>query len=244
MLENSDNSAPLGDLPSEKNEQEELDGCIKVSRRTFYSLLFAGAVGGVASYISFSEKSDIPDIETLAHRAYDRALESKSSELWTLGESVLFSVAQEALARGLDRLNIRHGANAYVRQDAIAPPETRLEFLWDLVKKNGLAPILEEAIFRLAPAVFTKDAEMSWVTGMTANTFFSLIHNIDFHEDGNFLIHYKSLPILQFILGSYCWYLMKSRGFSHAVAAHATYNCLMNILPRIAVGNANSDDNK
>ncbi len=167
----------------------------------------------------------------LGERFLKKAIESKGSHLSTIGQSILFTFAQDLLGEILDRMNVAHGTHAYQQQAGIESAEQYP--VWDAVKKNGLIPILEEALFRLFPVCLTHDKGMSWMTGLSSSVVFTLIHNMDSDKDGKILVYYRSLHVLSFILGNYCWYLMKTKGYTHAVAAHVTYNMLVGEIPAI-----------
>lgn len=185
------------------------------------------AVGAAAitNHVAVEEKP-LPDTYEKTYAPILRKVrESKGSLVYTLGESVLFTFAQHIIGNGLDAADVPTGGHAYTQDHAL--DEAERNAVWDTCKKNAVIPLIEEAIFRLIPAAITDDDDMAWAHGMTANVFFSLIHNFDQDENGDYLAYYASVPALQFILGSYCWYLMKTRGFSHAVAAHCVYNMLI-----------------
>lgn len=76
-----------------------------------------------------------------------------------------------------------------------------------------VAPLAEEAIFRWAPgAIFGH----SWLVGTISAAFFAEGHNLGQAE--------RHIPLPQFIGGIWFWYLLKHRGISHAIVAHAVNN--------------------
>ncbi len=189
----------------------------------------AATLGGTYAFVSFGDPESIPTREELLDNLRTQALAAEGSYLTTLGGTVLFTAAQEMLARVLDARQVRHGAQA--ADNRFYDEQLESHPLWTAVMDNGLKPVIEEAIFRLVPAaLFTQPGKMSWGVGLASNSLFGAIHNFGLDDDGNLTFAYKSLPILQFLLGAYCWYLMKARGFTHAAAAHVAYNSLLHLL--------------
>lgn len=90
-----------------------------------------------------------------------------------------------------------------------------------------VAPMLEEISYRLAPSLlidFTlgKNAGTVWEIGVPIAALFTGGHRKN--PDGTLADDYIPLP--QFMLGLFFWHLMRSRGFSHAVAGHAMVNAI------------------
>lgn len=94
--------------------------------------------------------------------------------------------------------------------------------MWALL--TVIAPTVEEALFRYLPAALFGN---SWLVGSISAGLFASAHGL------------KKLPLPQFIGGIWFWYLMKHRGISHAVIAHAVNNntaAVMMILTKMTGG--------
>lgn len=97
-----------------------------------------------------------------------------------------------------------------------------------------IIPYLEELVFRLAPSLYLPGPSAHWQVGLTISLFFAYVHNLQ--SDGEYLyFHVTSLPILQFCLGCYCWYLMREFGLWDAGLAHAIYNTVCEFYPSEAI---------
>lgn len=101
---------------------------------------------------------------------------------------------------------------------------SRSEVRFDSVTYAKIAlfgPAFEEVIFRLLPFLFIGN---SWYVGIPTAAVFAVGHNL---AAGNFLDDIKDLkriPVPQFLAGILFWYLIKEKGFSHAVVGHMSYN--------------------
>jgi hypothetical protein len=98
--------------------------------------------------------------------------------------------------------------------DDEAEKKALLEHPFDLWFKGvAIAPYAEEIIFRAFPA---KIIGTGWDVGIASSLIFAGAHNLGAKE--------FKIPLTQFIGGIYYWYLVKHRGFSHAILAHAFNN--------------------
>ena len=95
------------------------------------------------------------------------------------------------------------------------------------MQRSFLLFLFPKTIFHLLPSKiidqFSKDKKSHWwEVGILVSLLFGFAHNLDFDEGG--LKFQKAMPLSQFMGGLFYWYLMRERGFSHAVLAHSTHN--------------------
>lgn len=101
------------------------------------------------------------------------------------------------------------------------------EYIKELLKKPGrlwtsvtvIAPLWEEIVFRGFPGVLSAILfkDMNWCVGAGSALIFAALHN------GSTSFK-KYIPLPQFLLGIWFWYLAKHRGFSHALLGHMINN--------------------
>ncbi len=85
------------------------------------------------------------------------------------------------------------------------------------IKATLIAPLKEEAIFRLVPSTLLD------IFLVRRGSFFDIASGI--FTTGVFAkMHKVKLPIQHSINGLFFWHLMRTRGFPHAVLAHALHN--------------------
>ncbi len=130
----------------------------------------------------------------------------------------------------LRKLKIEHG-NKSLSEEKILKylKEKPIE---SLIEIGFLGPVFEESVFRALPSGFidSKDKSCRWDVGIPVSAIFALVHNFDKNEFGNLKFE-KSIPLSQFMGGLFYWYLMREKGYSHAVLAH-----LMNNTMAVSVG--------
>ena len=89
-----------------------------------------------------------------------------------------------------------------------------------------VGPVIEEVIARYLPSTLIdmtlgKGAGAMWEIGVPLNILFADWHNIGAGKDKS---HADSISLPQFVTGLFYWYVMRERGFSHALAAHMFSN--------------------
>lgn len=96
-----------------------------------------------------------------------------------------------------------------------------------IIKGGILDPACEEALFRALPSRFLDKSDRShrWEIGIPVSVLFALMHNIGEDKFEGLKFH-KSVPICQFTGGLFFWYLMREKGYSHAVLAHSIGNTI------------------
>lgn len=93
---------------------------------------------------------------------------------------------------------------------------------------------IEEGLFRLLPTWLMRDSTRNdrWEIGILTSILFAYLHNFQKNEqEDEYRFIKDKVPLQQFIYGMYFWGTMRKKGFSHAVAAHATVN-MFSILVR------------
>ena len=199
------------------------------NRRQLYAMLAAGALGGGAAIQVFTDIPERLERKNLLDRIISEVGQNRRNAVYTLAESIAVWAGSMAVCNQMDARGISHGTHA--SDGELAEEFARNHPIRDYVHANCMMPLLEEAMFRLVPsALFSEEKPphvgLHWVTGLSANTIFALIHNVGNPEAGKFTFSLDSLPLEQFILGAYCWYAQRKGGYVHAAGAHVLFNNL------------------
>ena len=147
--------------------------------------------------------------------------EDGSSLAKTAIEASLFTTAQiisTPLIKAL-KLPVGRASSAETEKMLREKPFTSLLLI------AGVAPPIEEALFRLLPSylIAGKNNGQRWDVGVPASAIFALVHSLKF-EDGQLLE--KKIPLYQFTGGLFFWYLMRERGYTHTTLGHSTVNAI------------------
>ncbi|QQR92257.1 MAG: CPBP family intramembrane metalloprotease [Candidatus Iainarchaeum archaeon] len=105
---------------------------------------------------------------------------------------------------------------------------------WLLASVVG-APMWEEIFFRAFPSKLLnqympgKTKETVWEAGIPISMIFAVAHipNVPKKFQGKFM------PISQFMMGCYYWYVMRQRGLLPAMASHSEANALIPVLEKV-----------
>lgn len=140
-------------------------------------------------------------------------------------EQILMMIAESVVNAVFKELGMRVGNQSL-------SAEKLVEYLRDkpiigLIKLGVLGPAIEEALFRALPDGFIdkNDRRRRWDIGIPTSILFALSHNLK-REDSGELRFVESVPISQFMGGLFYWYLMRERGYSHAIFAHSMHNAI------------------
>lgn len=198
---------------------------LEFSRREFLSYF---TLGGIASVVAIAAKTDAP--ERFANRPFKERFEEEFKQnrrgaVSTLVETMVAWIGVYLASHGLEKLGIESGGSAaegQLYQESIEknPAGT-------YARDNVIIPILEELAFRFIPSALIDGKErgqIRWDVGLTSSAIFALIHTVAHPEDDKFTVSLTRLPLEQFILGSFCWYLQRKGGTLHAIGAHLLYN--------------------
>jgi len=225
-------------------EQREKAGSESVQRRSFLKAAGSAATA-LASWgvLGRSVATCTRDADRRTSNERPSAPETGADKaarfMW---ETVLFQCGQYAAAHLANLCNLPLGnpgtKRGEVKQSAV---ETTIKIVGEdplvfarLYGTVGVAgPIMEEVIFRILPAHLLFKEGMQWVVGIPANFAFAAGHNIvpvgeevtrsiqltDGHK-----LSLDLVPLPQFMLGAYCWYVMKRYGDWAPILAHAINN--------------------
>ncbi len=166
--------------------------------------------------LSQQEEAEFPHREA-GERYFERYLR-------TLMETQLLIIGEILSELTMRALGIQRGH----RED----PEDLVRLLTEERWKAILAmvvvgPFFEEASFRLFPSLVIGKKGKRWEVGVPISVIFALAHNLQKDKvSGGIKFNKEFIPLPQFLAGIYYWYLVRERGFSHAVLAHATNNGL------------------
>jgi membrane protease YdiL (CAAX protease family) len=189
---------------------------IRLSR----AALFKGLIGisGVFILDKVSKKTTDFPVETLAEPI---SPEKDPSYSETTIEQGLMILAKLLVSKVFEQLKIAHGNKSLKSEELIQfLQEKPLE---GLIELGFIGPAMEETIFRLLPSVLIGKQGQRCDVGIPTSALFALIHNIE-GDQLNTLKLAKSIPIAQFLGGLFYWYLMREKGFSHAVLGHTINN--------------------
>ncbi len=99
------------------------------------------------------------------------------------------------------------------------------------------APIKEEFVYRNIPSYIIKDpSRVRWDAGLVSSLLFAYRHNFYRGKDKKINFAKDKIPLYQFTGGLFNWWIMRKRGYLHAVTAHATTNTTLFPLSAIMTG--------
>lgn len=96
-----------------------------------------------------------------------------------------------------------------------------------------LGPATEEALFRIAPGILIGRDGMKPGVGLATTLVFAGVHNVvpsghscrkELHLSESVKLSLDRIPLPQFLLGAYCWYVMRRYGEVAPIIAHALNN--------------------
>ncbi|MDQ5969043.1 MAG: hypothetical protein QG579_200 [Patescibacteria group bacterium] len=191
----------------------------KIDRRDFTKLLTALLIGITTTNVSATEDSDISQSDNLipADSANQFFNPDKAKYLETSIESA-FVIAGKAIASNIaESLGIPVSNN---EKFITALKEKPFSMLFNA---NVVGPFSEETMFRLVPSLFVGSEGNKWGAGIPAAILFGLLHNVDKDSFGEIKFN-STIPLSEFMGGIFYWYLIRHRGFDHAVLAHSINN--------------------
>lgn len=204
------------DATNVKTEQAVL------SRRDFLNFIGAIGVAVTTGQIGIKTAQAHENKKTSGMEQYTK----EHSYTETAIEQSLIMGANYVAEAIFEKLKIEHGNKTLNVEDII-------EYFRDkpidgLLKVGILGPVIEETLFRALPSglfINKKDAQHRWDIGIPVSLLFALSHNLKQEEWGE-LQFVKSVPFSAFIGGLFYWYLMREKGYSHAVMAHSINNTI------------------
>lgn len=225
-------------------EQREKAGSESVHRRSFLKVAGSAATA-LASWgvLGRSVATCTRDMDTRTSNERPRAPETGADKaarfMW---ETVLFQCGQYATAHLANLCNLPLGnpgtKRGEVKKSAV---ETTIRIVGEdplvfarLYGTVGVAgPIMEEVLFRIIPGHLLFGEGMQWSVGIPANLAFAAIHNViaegevstrSVQLSDRVKLSLDLVPLPQFMLGAYCWYVMKRYGDWAPLVAHAINN--------------------
>lgn len=154
-----------------------------------------------------------------------RKLDTSDKYLDTALEQGLVMIAKTISTTVMNRLEIENGNKSLTDEDLVKYLKDKP--LEGLLKITVLGPVFEEMIYRFFPDAFigANNKSLSWDVGIPTSLIFALAHNHYVDEVGD-LKFAKSIPLTEFMGGLFYWYLMRKKGFDHAVLAHTINNAV------------------
>jgi hypothetical protein len=216
------------------------------SRRNFLEFLIGLSValltGGIETAQSQEKDREqkFKDKEVKEHFAPQQTQMTKKEEIPLTSEKEIEEKGDSYIRTVIETQLMLIGenlANKVLRKLGLEPTRPLSEKEWQRILENTsiediieavlLAPGVEETLFRLIPSKFidmlTKDKKSHrWEIGIPVSILFALCHKLGEIEEE--LKSKKTIPLSQFMGGVFLWYLMRERGFSHAVLAHSIHN--------------------
>jgi len=177
-----------------------------------------------------AQRSDIKNSPNDNKEPETKDKEKENSYTETMLAQSLLMVAKVLAVSIFKKLKIEHGNKTLSEKELIDYLKAKPIEL--IIEGGVLLPVVEEAIFRALPSslIDNKNKSHRWDIGIPTSLIFALAHNIGVDEFEE-LEFKKSVPIAQFMGGLFYWYLMREKGYSHAVLAHS----MNNIIP-ISIG--------
>lgn len=224
-----------------------------MSRRSAFK--FFGGLG--AALLGAQVGARLIDKQILEGGAVEEGLLFSSTKAKTDVKSYGGTIIESSLVNASDAIAMevfkRLGVNTEFPSKLDLPTEPNKEQLDKyldsipsvIAKGVVLAPLLEELIYRVAPSAYAWEDEgkMRWDIGIPSAAIFALVHNLktdkeietsdDNRDQGSKDIPVqfeKAVPVSQFMGGLFYWYLMRKRGYSHAVLAHSIHNSAVGAL--------------
>ncbi len=211
-----------------------------ISRRDALVSMGAGAISA-ASWGALL-RSVVTDLQTkqAAEPAARRLL--RLEEGWKFGwELVLFQAGQLALGAACRRLQLPIGnagltvrevpKSSVVRTVELFEQDPFLAYrLYSTVALTG--PIAEESLFRIVPNMFLSREGSQWMVGVPSALAFAAIHNVITQGPAGRSVELAPgvrlsldmVPLPQFLLGAFCWHVMRRYGDLAPYVAHALNN--------------------
>jgi len=202
---------------------------VTLNRRQLYAAIASCMGAGAIAACAFTDIPQRLQQQGLMDRVISEVGQNRRNAVYTLAESIALWAGNMLVCNAMDARGVLHGTHA---MDGAAAQEFADRYpIPDYLHKNFAMPLFEEALYRLLPSsLFSEeqspDIKLHWATGLTANAVFSMIHNFSSRKPGEFTLTVDSLPLEQFLLGTYCWYVQRRGGFMHAAGAHMLYNNL------------------
>ena len=162
-------------------------------------------------------------------------------------DTVFYQVGSMCFSSALVSLGIRTGnassAGSLFRKPRGGEFDAFLEKMLDDPEGAGIriyhvlcvrAPIIEEALFRIIPSYLSGGAGKRWDVGIPTSALFALLHNLTARETPGLGIPLGAerklaltwVPLPQFMMGCYFWYLMREHGALAALLTHSGANHL------------------
>ena len=149
--------------------------------------------------------------------------EKADSYAKTVLQQILVIGAEELVDSVLKKLGVGYGRESLSEEEITK--YLKKNPIEGIIKLGVLCSVVEETLFRLLPSSFIDRNSKShrWDIGIPMSAIFALMHNIEevgFKEDKVEVKFAKPVPVSLFMAGLFFWYLMRERGYSHAVLAH------------------------
>ena len=171
--------------------------------------------------------------------ASQSAIEQGCAFSW---ETVLFQSGFHAAGRLCQHLNLPLGNSALKVSEV---PKSSIISTIELFERDPLVlarlyttvgwlgPIIEESLFRIVPNLFVSHHGMQWQVGLPTSLAFAAMHNVVPTDRAtsraipiseSMKLSLDLVPLPQFILGAYCWYVMRKYGSLAPMVAHVFNN--------------------
>lgn len=200
---------------------------LEFTRAEFLSTISLGTIAGLGLLAVKTDVAQKLADKPITERIIEESTHNRRALLSSFIESVAVWATNHVTAIGLEKLGIKNGAHA--GDGKLYEEAVNKKTLQTYLSSNLFIPLMEEVMFRLIPSSFLdgKDrGSIRWDVGLTSNVIFALIHNFGNPEENKYTVSLTSIPLVQFVLGSYCWYAQRTGGFIHSAGAHILYNNL------------------
>lgn len=208
-----------------------------LTRRQFVKfLLTAGASLAASRYPGISHYLGIEPAEEdqlLPKPRQEESMQKEPTLADTAVISALYSLSELISLPIIKALKIPVGtAGSVCISDEMMRADFEAHLYKTLLSLSVVDPMTEEVIFRALPSFITdvikgQSREVLWEVGIPVAGIFALYHNVGKDKDTEKTIFVRDkIPLRQFAGGLFFWYLMRERGFPHAVVAHSITNSI------------------
>lgn len=221
------------------------DSPVSVTRRDFFKNLGLGAVAvGCLTSVATQGASRVRQLDNGSERQKGAEVSAHSKIGLFLWENVLFQAGHVALGNLCFKLKLPVG-NASVRSmgiekasiERVVEAFERDPFLAAKIYGEAawLIPISEELLFRVIPSLCLRKEGAHWQVGIPTTLAYAAVHNIvpanapterAISLGPHSKISLDYVPLTQFMLGAFCWYLARTQGELAPVLAHIFNNQL------------------
>lgn len=203
-----------------------------------------------------SDKQEVEEYGKSVAKKYEPITKEQESKLETFIESSFLEIGKLTAMDMFRKFGFKNIPTIDDLRENIKE-QSKIQKIFEMVVDGVIiAPYIEEGLFRFFPSEVLvgrkgiNSRKRRWDVGIPVALLFALSHNIkrDYIQNKLEVLSFeKQIPLPQFISGIFYWYMMREKGFSHAVFAHRSTNADAYIIAELlnqAYPVKKEDDNK